>query len=222
VVQTRARLTTQSKSSKYKLVYFDGMGRGEIIRLLFHASGQQFEDSRVIREQWAKVKPTLPFKLIPVLEVDGVSLPESHAIERFLAGRFGLNGSTDLESAQIDVIVEWMENLKTAYRKVRDLKVDEEKAAFRKTFFQNEFEPAVNNLESWLSTLGHNKGPWVVGTKLSLADITLYQNLKFYWDDVGKVESALKGKTKILSSLEATAKHPGVSSWIKTRPKSSW
>ena len=33
--------------SGFKLVYFDGRGRAEVTRLIFHAAGAQFEDERV-------------------------------------------------------------------------------------------------------------------------------------------------------------------------------
>jgi hypothetical protein len=42
--------------SKYKLLYFDGKGRGEPIRLLFHIIGVEFEDVRLSDEEWETVK----------------------------------------------------------------------------------------------------------------------------------------------------------------------
>ena len=33
---------------KYKLIYFDIRGRGEVPRLLFRAAGVQFEDKRLL------------------------------------------------------------------------------------------------------------------------------------------------------------------------------
>ena len=49
----REKKTTTDKMSlnknlkKYRLIYFDVRGRGEIPRLLFHAVGVNFEDTRV-------------------------------------------------------------------------------------------------------------------------------------------------------------------------------
>lgn len=41
---------------QYKLYYFDARGRGELIRLIFHAAGEGFEDIRVHQGMWEKLK----------------------------------------------------------------------------------------------------------------------------------------------------------------------
>ena len=50
---------------KYTLNYFTITGRGETIRLLFHAAGVEFNDNRITFEKWPENKPDceLFFKL---------------------------------------------------------------------------------------------------------------------------------------------------------------
>jgi len=42
----------------YKLTYFNGRGRAEIIRLIFAAADEKYEDVRLEREKWAALKPS--------------------------------------------------------------------------------------------------------------------------------------------------------------------
>ena len=81
----------------YKLYYFNVRGFAEVSRLIFAAAGEQFEDIRYEREHWPEHKAEMPLGQMPVLEVDGVKLPQSAAIARFLAKRFNLAGKDDFE-----------------------------------------------------------------------------------------------------------------------------
>ncbi|TDH68046.1 hypothetical protein CCR75_008189 [Bremia lactucae] len=71
-----------------KLTYLDVAGRAEANRLAFYIGNVPFEDKRLSRAEFASVKKTLPLGQIPILEVDGEVLTQSHAITRF-AGRLG-------------------------------------------------------------------------------------------------------------------------------------
>ena len=42
---------------KYTLNYFEGPGRAEAIRLMFHAAGVEFNDNRMSKEVWQQNKP---------------------------------------------------------------------------------------------------------------------------------------------------------------------
>ncbi len=44
--------------STYKLTYFNGGGRGETTRLIFHVAGQAFVDNRVEFSEWPEIKPS--------------------------------------------------------------------------------------------------------------------------------------------------------------------
>ena len=42
---------------KYKLIYFNGRGRAELTRLVFAQAGVEYEDCRITKEEWSKIKP---------------------------------------------------------------------------------------------------------------------------------------------------------------------
>jgi len=42
----------------YKLTYFNGKGRAELVRYIFAQAGVAFEDVRVERSQWPELKPS--------------------------------------------------------------------------------------------------------------------------------------------------------------------
>lgn len=121
---------------QYKLHYFDGRGRAEIIRLIFVTAGVEYEDIRIPREEWPAVKPSkliscsssdliltpsserltdMPLGQMPVLEVDGVKLCQSGAISRYLANLYDLAGKSDMDKYWVDAFREAMEDIATEY-----------------------------------------------------------------------------------------------------------
>ena len=55
--------------AQYKLNYFNLRARGELIRLIFAASGQEFTDNRIEFPDWPALKPNTPFGQLPYLEI---------------------------------------------------------------------------------------------------------------------------------------------------------
>ena len=60
------------------------------------------------------LKPSLPFGQLPVLEVDGVTIGQSMAIARYLANEYGIAGSSNMVKAQVDEVVDVMNDLQDA------------------------------------------------------------------------------------------------------------
>uniref|UniRef100_A0A915PCD4 Glutathione S-transferase 1 n=1 Tax=Setaria digitata TaxID=48799 RepID=A0A915PCD4_9BILA len=101
-----------SEVETYKLTYFNYRGRAEVIRLLFAQANVSYEDVRISRKEWPALKSKTPFGHVPILEVNGKVLAESHAIEKYLARKFGLLGADEWEAAKIDEIVMNLEDLR--------------------------------------------------------------------------------------------------------------
>ncbi|XP_063218212.1 glutathione S-transferase-like isoform X2 [Bacillus rossius redtenbacheri] len=155
-------------SPKYKVTYFKAKGRAEPIRVLLAYGKQEFEDNFIDREKWPQIKPTTPFGKVPVLEVDGKVLHQSASICRYLAKKFGLAGSSDEESLQIDMIVDTIEDVGTALRKdMNPQQSEEEKAAARKKAMKDVVPYYMTKFEEIVKA----NGGYFVNGKLSWADI---------------------------------------------------
>ena len=50
--------------ANFELVYFNASGRAEVSRLIFHAAGQQFVDTRIEMADWPKFKQGINYKYL--------------------------------------------------------------------------------------------------------------------------------------------------------------
>ena len=114
----------------YKLNYFNGRGRAELVRLIFAASGTTFTDNRIT--DWPATKDEQPLGQLPTLCVDDVKLVQSIAIARFAARECNLAGPDNLRQAQADAIVDTvMELVNAYYSKIFPIKDEAEKVTRR-------------------------------------------------------------------------------------------
>ncbi len=121
----------------YKLIYFNVRGRAELSRLILNCANVPFEDYRIEHSDWPAIKQgtytilnlignvvqiiwfgviiiqlDMPFKQIPVLEVDGVDLlAQSNTIARYLARQHQLAGQNEWEQSQADMFIDCVYDL---------------------------------------------------------------------------------------------------------------
>ena len=99
---------------KLKLTYFDFHGgRGEPARLALSIGGIPFEDDRVAPSDWQRRKSDTPFGALPVLDVDGQTLAESNAINRYVGTLTDLYPSDAWQAALCDEVMEAVEDINT-------------------------------------------------------------------------------------------------------------
>ena len=95
-----------------KLTYFDFHGgRGEPARLALSMGGIAFEDDRVPFADWERRKEDTPFGALPVLEVDGQTIAQSNAINRYVGKLVDLYPSDPWQAALCDEAMEAMEDI---------------------------------------------------------------------------------------------------------------
>jgi glutathione S-transferase len=113
-----------------KLTYFDfDGGRGEVARLAFAIGGVPFVDDRVPFAAWNDRKPQTPFGGLPVLEIDGRSVAQSNAINRYVGKLVGLYPADPWQAARCDEAMDAVEDIGTKIVATFDLPAAEKKAA---------------------------------------------------------------------------------------------
>jgi glutathione S-transferase len=73
-----------------KLSYFEWYGEGEAVRMMLTQAGIEFEDHRVLKEEWATLKDETHFGDLPILELDdGTKLYKATPIINYIASLCG-------------------------------------------------------------------------------------------------------------------------------------
>jgi glutathione S-transferase len=200
--------------STYKLYYFNGRGRAELSRLIFAAAEEKFEDIRYERNEWPSHKSEMPLGQMPVLEVDGVKLPQSMAIARFLAKQFGLAGKDNLEQAKVDAVVDTSIDLAMKFVPIHFEQDEEKKKIEMAKFLSDELPKHLRNFEI-LAQLYSNEGSFFVGNHLTWCDLEVYDMLDFILQIDGSI---LHSYPWLQHNRQEVAKQPNIAAFLKNRP----
>ncbi|XP_023322391.1 glutathione S-transferase Mu 1 [Eurytemora carolleeae] len=91
------------------LGYWDVRGNTQPARLILEHVGAQYEDRRILmsRPDWMKYKQTLgyDFPNLPFYQDEDVKITQSMAIIQHLGCKFGLDGSTLKDKADVDLLL---------------------------------------------------------------------------------------------------------------------
>merc|ERR1740124_996227 len=199
------------KMPNIKLTYFDLRARAEPCRLLLAYGGIKYEDERIPAPwdpatTWPTLKPTTPFGQLPILRWDDEELCQSMACARFIAREVGLAGNSNMESAQVDEIIDVIQDLINAGVKLFFAK-DE---AGMKNHGEVTVPIALGQLEKKLASRG---GQYFVGNNFSWADLHTFM----YVSDLPN-KSTLDGFSKLANLVERVSNIPNIKKWVETRP----
>lgn len=171
LVAIRRYNLTSKNMTTHELLYFDGAGRAETIRICLHAGGVNFTDTRFKGADWPTIKPTTPLGSVPVLKVDGVPHCQSVALARY-AGKLGGFYPTDpLQALAVDEAIESLNELMAVAPKHSD---PEELLKLRK-----EFQAGVmTKYSDFFEGLIQKNGGVGFASDPSIADLTLWGTVK--------------------------------------------
>jgi len=201
-----------------KLTYFNLRARAEPARLILKQAGVEFEDCRLPAPwddaaPWTAMKPTTPFGVLPLLCVDGTVVSQSRTIARYLAVENGLAGTNALENAQMDEIVDALADaLDVQYAAYLFEKDETKKVELQKNFNETTLPTVIKNVERRLCERG---GEWLVGNRLSWADIWAYHFFAELPD-----QTRVKASAKISCLVQRVANQPNIKKWVESRPES--
>ncbi|CAF1053016.1 unnamed protein product [Rotaria sp. Silwood1] len=157
----------------------------------------------------------MPLGQLPVLEVDGVKIPQSLAIARFLAKQFHLAGKDNMEQAQADAVVDTIADVTAKFIPIM-FEQDPDKKKLLEEKFQNEELPKLlNQLESLMKAFG-NGGPYFVDNNLTWADLHFYntsQSMLLRYPNILDKYPSLKCNR---DQVEANS---NVANYLKSRPQ---
>ncbi|GMS89776.1 hypothetical protein PENTCL1PPCAC_11951, partial [Pristionchus entomophagus] len=201
----------------YKLTYFDTQGFAEVSRQLFALSDTPFEDNRLPREEWPEYQKCTPFGKMPVLEVDGQKLPQSFAIARFLARKFGFAGKTEWEQAWVDALGDQFKDYLNAFLpffRVAFGTATGDLEAMKKS----DGEPIRDNFFGILEKQAKDNGStgFLVGSSLTWIDLIVA-------DHMGVVEyhlpHFLDGFPEVQRVRRNVIETPKIKEWLEKRPE---
>ena len=131
---------------------------------------------------------------------------------RFLAAQFGLKGNNNLESAQVDEVVDTIEDVIGVTIKTHFETDPVKKAETIAGLNTSTVLPMLTNIEKRLVSRG---GQFLVGNALSLADIHLF----FFCSEY--TTAKLLATTPKIANLVKRVEHlPNIQKWLRQRPMS--
>jgi glutathione S-transferase len=148
---------------------------------------------------------------VPLFNFNGTTIGQSKTIERFVAKKFGFMGTNEIEEALIDMLTEHVRDIKQKYNDSKSGKSGDELATAKSNFISSELPKWAQKLEKCVGKEGFS-----VGSKLSLADITIQQLFQDYFDDKEGAAASIEplpGLSAIVANVAAAA-----SNWFSTRP----
>ena len=203
--------------AKLKLTYFDfDGGRGEPARLAMHIGGIAFEDKRIPGPEWPKHRDTMPFRAMPVLEVDGKVITQSNTINRYVGKLAGLYPKDDWQAALCDEIADATEDISSRIGATIALD-DAGKKKAREALASDALPRHLETLQARLQAAG---GEYFADKRLTVADLKVFMLIR--WLRSGVLDHIPKdivdrNAPLLVKHFERVSAHPKVAEYYQRR-----
>lgn len=204
---------------KLTLTYFDfDGGRGEAARLAMVVGGVAFEDKRIPGPEWPKVRDSMPFQAMPVLEVDGKMISQSNTINRYLGNLAGLYPNDQWQATLCDEVMDATEDISSRIGATIAMGPEEKKKA-RVALVAGAIPRHLEQLAARLKAGG---GEFFFEKRLTMGDIKVYGLTR--WLRAGVLDDIPKDLVDRVSPdlarhADRVASHPKIAAYYESRKK---
>ncbi|PAA52037.1 hypothetical protein BOX15_Mlig004687g1 [Macrostomum lignano] len=205
-------------TEKYKLIYFPIRFRAEGLRWTLAYSGLPWEDKKIMMEEWAGLKPTVPSGILPCLVTpDGRKLVQSAAIARFLAVRAGIYPAGEAEQCKCDELIALVQcDLMAAYEQFLPLRPQEE----RRRGYDNWNEKAAPRILGYLDgILADSQSGYLIGDELTVADL-LVAAVVDSLSQIPEVRASAQSRKHLTAHLAKLRQQEKLAAYLKSRDDS--
>jgi len=199
-----------------RLTYFSSRGRAESIRLLCAAGAIEYEEKSLGVYHPARKTPeflalratgTLPFAAVPIWEEpDGLVIAQSDAILRHIARTRGLYGRDAVDAARCDMVLSALEDMRAEVRQAATTEPDK-RAALRREVVTVTLPRWLGHFERLLAANGAGR-TWVVGDRMTVADVVLYGAFEILHDN--SLEAPYASCPGLAAHGERMGQKPGI------------
>jgi len=162
--------------TQIKLTYFNHRnGRGEVARLAMAVADLPFEDQRIAMADWPTLKAEMPFRAMPVLEVDGEVITQSNTINRLVGRLTELYPADPWQAAQCDEVMDAVEDILSRIVATFFIAGEEEKKKARAFLVNGAIPVYLTRLQAYLEQRG---GEYFADNRLTVADLKVFVFLR--------------------------------------------
>ena len=204
-----------------KIIYFDlPFWRAEISRLPLFIANVKFDDVRPSNDDWDYAKENgkmkdgtiIPFRELPVLNINGESIGQTMAIARICGKLGGMYPEDIIEAGKVDQIIVAVENINGLLSPSMKESDPMKKKAMRKELTSTELPTYFGYLQDILSA---NSSDWFVGENMTIADLAVWSLLGWIAsgviDDISaEVIQPFESLVKLYNKIN---KNPRVREW---------
>jgi glutathione S-transferase len=188
----------------------------EPIRYIFAYADVKYDDIRIEKESWPELKPTTPWGQIPILEFEGQTLAQSTAIMRYLARKFKLTGSSELDAARCDELIDALADLRAEWRKFFMAPDEEKKAELKKAFLEVHAPKYLGKFDNIVKS---NPSGKLVGDSVTWTDLVVACSIEGLEKTVDP--DLLKDYPNLKSLKDAVNDIPQIKAWREKRPETA-